>query len=137
VTPAVKAWRALTVFAAFAAAAALLLSAGLYVRGQDDVRERAEVIREGQIFNCHVVGDPLRDAVINGLKNQNIFAVEDIAADKAIPPEFFPSIPPAELERLLQEGAKRNRALIAENQQIIKGLRDVPPCAMRYPPLND
>jgi hypothetical protein len=98
--------------------------------------ERAEVVREGQIFNCHVIGDPLRHAVIQGLENQSNFAREDIASDKAIPPEFFPNIPPAELDRLLKQGIERNRELIAQNNRIIAGLRDVPPCSERYPPIE-
>lgn len=46
----------------------------------------------------------------------------DIVQQKAIPPELFPDIPPAEFQRLVQEEVDRMKDVIKDERQSIKEL---------------
>lgn len=98
------------------------------------------------LANTNSFAEDLRDSAIRVCERQNEVRqaerqdsrqdiandLEEIAQSKQTPREFFPNIPPAEFDRLIQLGITRARADIAEEEETIEILRDVD-CANDFP----
>jgi hypothetical protein len=103
-----------------------------------EVRElQLKGVRAGQVQNCKLVGDPLREAVIAGAERDIAFTEEEIMRSKELPPSFFPGIPPDEFERLSELGRKQDKARIKADEKIVRGLESLPSCEERYPPVSE
>lgn len=110
---------------------------GTFIYNPSERHRQLEAVRAGQVENCKLVGDPLREAVI-AIAERDIASVkEEIEQSKHLPPEFFPNIPPDEFDRLQKQGRARDRARIKADEMVIADLADTPACEDRYPPVEE
>jgi hypothetical protein len=104
----------------------------------ENAYQRAVSVREGQIENCHAIGDPLVDAVKSLAHNQNQFARDQIEETRTTDyARLFPNIDPKELDRLLHESIEQYRGVIKNNQEALEPLLTLPPCEERYPEIPE
>jgi hypothetical protein len=121
---------------------------------EDEARRQAEIVRMGQIQNCHRIGDPIEEfllalgaGMVNLAHNQSGFARAEIQQTQGFGPETFaellPSLSATEIDRLYRGEIARSRQVVEGNttvvsavRQAIRTLREVPPCNERYPPLG-
>lgn len=99
--------------------------------------DRDRSIRESQIENCVLVGEPLRTSQIRDAKQTISDIKEQRRASKSVDyHELFPNFDRKELKRLIQQGKARDDRTIEAEQAIIDSLQSAPPCDQRYPPVN-
>lgn len=91
-------------------------------------------IRQGQIQNCNIIGEPIRHAQIRDAKQTVSDIKKQRQQSKAINyHDLFPQYDAKQLHALIAQGKKRDAQTVAAEQSIIDTLQNVPPCEQRYP----
>lgn len=105
---------ALAALLAVLALGGVLLGSYIYVRDQQisETELFSKQLRDGLVTSCEGNGNPLRVAVIGMLRDE---IEQSHRADLA---RFFPQIPPAELEALIEEQNERRREVIRTIQPV-------------------
>lgn len=98
-----------------------VIAGGIYFATNESAstRDFSSELRDGLVASCERNGNPLREAVQKMLR-------DDIAQSRSPAlRRFFPQIPPAELDRLIQAETKANEETIREIAPV--------DCASLYP----